>query len=352
MHLKKMGIVRFTKQSVVCLAVSMLVGAHLKPPLFPTEHGSDVPLLYVPKKEAWARSGWWKMKYMNQTGINASAEIPLPKVALCVTGAVRTLPMAEVHRDLQRFVVDRWKTDIFLVMHLDGTTRERHSVGATSAFSLAEVQSAVKELKPRRSVLHDTRRKLHPCGARLDAPHPLNCAPQFQNHDQCHRLVLEAEAEDKRAYSWVLSTRPDLHWEAPLSDLRLFPTSRAWALVYKENQNWDSVHAKDKALLVPRRYLTACLHFPATLDGCAPPGDVAQTRKTICGFEPAGGCECVLARALAAKKVPLGFFFSKASVEKVINWNATEGGGAARYRSPEDPDEDYSGTRGLPMELR
>ena len=267
------------------------------------------------------------MNYLGQSGKNTTREVTVLRAAVCITGAVRSLPVADVHRDLKRFVVDRWDADVFLVLHMDNTTRGRHGLGGNAdGFKLAGVKDAIDELKPRRGILHDTRqrRRLKPCGARLDVPNPLNCAPQFHNHDRCPRLVTAAETEDESQYHWVLLTRPDLHWEAPLPTLQLVPTSRAWALAYKV-AHLDSMHTKDFALLVPRPHLNSCLRYPASLNGCTPPGDLAKTRNAICGFEPAGGCECVLARALAASRVPLGFFFSKAHVERL---------GLASDRSP------------------
>jgi hypothetical protein len=265
----------------------------------------SIPVLFKQDTQAWQRTGWHAMK---ETTLRPHVPENL-KVAVCLTGALRTLPDPEMRTSFKHNVVDPLNADLFIVVHFD-SSKERH--GLSGSYPEEDIEGALSYLEPKRVKITKSRRLTS-----YFNPHPKNCVPQLQNHKKCAHMVKKVEKEEMFEYDWILSTRPDLHWHEPFPMLGLFPTRTLWALM-SLSHNLGSVHKKDMAMLIPRHFLDSVMIEPHS--GCKSKDHFtvpdSQIVRTYCGYEPSGGCECELAKCFGLQRVQYGWFHSNVTIDR------------------------------------
>ncbi len=320
------------------------------------------PLL-LPEWQAWERSKWSDYQrsplppFLEQQQQQQQKSIG-DSVAVCLVGGLRAFPRADVRDGFAAFVLARndWKVQLFVVGHAKSAPgkRERHELRKPHTFW--ENVDAVRSLAPRMGVvfeheasdweiqrlsssssslsqqqrirsrrrLTERRRLRASCEVGEDAPHAANCAPQLRHRSECMELVKQAEKENdtvggRRSFDWVVSMRPDVLFRGPLPSITSFHKGIVWTLSSLSAHRCN-VHLKDILVLIPRAHADSFMTaMPREIGGCRMNPNykkVAQVadRRRVCGCEPAGGCECVIFKYLALKKIPVGFFESDVAI--------------------------------------
>eukprot|EP01116_Phalansterium_solitarium_P025275 TRINITY_DN957_c0_g1_i2.p1 TRINITY_DN957_c0_g1~~TRINITY_DN957_c0_g1_i2.p1 ORF type:complete len:449 (+),score=125.88 TRINITY_DN957_c0_g1_i2:199-1545(+) len=230
---------------------------------------------------------------------------PLGKrMALCVLGGFRTMVSHNVHRNVDKFIVQPTGADVFMDVSLVHTyvtdhTSYRGGSHKPSNTSNSELDQAVALLKPKAVQVRDVPTNLYPEFAEqcVLPPEFLKCpvcyytanSGQYQRWEECLRLVKENEAKEKIRYDWVMRTRPDIRFneELPAMFKKLFDTNeRCYVGPAYERSLYD-----DKVAVMHRHYADA--HFNAdSWRQC--PEDQREVNKLLCDAEKIFWAECIV----------------------------------------------------------
>ena len=283
---------------------------------------------FYPARQAWDRTAWSpyeRTAYMyaaSNDSVGHEQQEQQQRVAVCLVGELRGFARSDITHGFASHLLSHFGAQLFVVGHAGARPgmRERHDV---KGFTFWENVEAIRRLSPRLGVVSEfedgkvpkPRRQLRLCGPWETAPHRLNCLPQLQHRNECMEYVMKAERQDRRRFHWVVSARPDLLFKGPIPRIETFSRKAIWT--WAGDQIRCSVHNKDMLFILPREHAeTFMMKAHNELAGCKErPGYSHQLQKKdrarICGCEPAGGCECALARFLARRRVPLGWFESE-----------------------------------------
>lgn len=184
---------------------------------------------------------------------------PTPRVAVCITGHLRTLLHRPVHTSIRRYFLSPLPSPtIFLHLGLHDAPRANRS--AAAALPTPAALSALRAHFPtaRISFFSTTSPPLRaqPC-SNATRRRPTSAPPALRRARDCLRLVQRHESRTGVRFDWVYKTRPDVAFGRPVPAPGVLRNDTAYVNVHNPG---TSVHAH--AWLRARFAKRAKLHQP------------------------------------------------------------------------------------------
>jgi hypothetical protein len=254
------------------------------------------------------------------------------RIAVCVSGHVRSLVERRVHESLRGNVIEALGlSDVFMYLELDEARRPDSRINAgwdpgpnsKTSFTRADLVIPLTVLKPVSVSYHDAANSSKAYMGPTPCTYPSDTArEQLEKIHACYSLVVDHEASRGWPYDWIVRTRPDLGWLRPLPPADSFAREH----VYVPSNYWPM---GDQFALVPRRLAGIYFHAFRSLYTCLAPDSPAQRRWLR---SSAGGPEQVLWHHLhtyGASVRPYPFAFVIARAAEAGTQSATSTAGAA-----------------------
>lgn len=149
-------------------------------------------------------------------GFSAFSPRPSKKIALCITGHLRSFHKPSVYMSIKRNVVDTlensgWSVDVFF--HVGRRDIPRTGIKPAISFSPRLTLNLFKPVRVSFYDRHDECRK-HACKNRRQN---MTCPHGLLRTQQCMSLVENYEKRKGIRYSWVYKTRPDVAFGSRIS---------------------------------------------------------------------------------------------------------------------------------------
>ena len=163
---------------------------------------------------------------------------PLPRIAVCLVGFVRTLQEPQVFQSIARALhpVDA-SVDFYGSVSL-GLNESDTAKGQVGHVPHEAIRQALHVLRP---VMWEEDARLgstHLCG--------LACMRQYERFERCVSMIAAHERREQIRYQWVVKARPDVVFPAPMPSFRAMRLHEH--IVYKDST------AGDMVVYIPREH--------------------------------------------------------------------------------------------------
>lgn len=185
-----------------------------------------------------------------------------PLVAVCLVGAGRTLPAAQVYRTIKTNLIDALSENTIVFAHIklwdaDVKRQEKYGNFRPISTSPSELSTALRFLQPHQLILEEKKKDIRNKKCPLSREWALSNRrdPFFAGKEeerfvgqvhamfQCYQSVIEFEGLASVKFDAIVKTRPDTVW--------FFPCFSAQELLMRENL---VTHFQDIFIFSPRKF--------------------------------------------------------------------------------------------------
>eukprot|EP00658_Telonema_sp_P-2_P079157 TRINITY_DN757_c0_g1_i9.p1 TRINITY_DN757_c0_g1~~TRINITY_DN757_c0_g1_i9.p1 ORF type:complete len:325 (+),score=32.71 TRINITY_DN757_c0_g1_i9:137-1111(+) len=203
----------------------------------------------------------------------ASSPLTRPRVAVCVSGMARTFSNLLEHRSLKGNMIEALGASVtsFAFLKTDDKRSDIHA--GEIEYDRSLVLAAAQYIGASGSRLRVTNQSYNPLPAcpnypirtgnnledRINSPEfEQSHLGQLNNKYQCYQMIVEYERQTKSRFDFVLVTRPDITWYAPLAPWCINPLTN---LSIPRAQS-PIIHLTDWITWIPRQHVANFLSEP------------------------------------------------------------------------------------------